>query len=213
MTDRFPDYDVLTKRDTPSWNPQTRRVVDQRIAMGEPEGVLSDSQRATLKAVIDRITPQPENRPPVNAAAVLMDKIASDAGDGFRPPDLPRVREAWTRGLDAIDDEARQRTDTPFAHLDGYRADQILTAIERGQVESPLWQALPPKTFWKHRLIPDVVSSYYAHPSAWSACGFGGPAAPRGYVRLSPNQRDPWEAAEVDDGRLLSSSFRNRHVG
>jgi hypothetical protein len=26
--------------------------------------------------------------------------------------------------------------------------------------------------------------------------GFGGPAAPRGYLRLGPDERDPWEARE-----------------
>ena len=38
----FPDYDVLAKRNTPSWNAQTREVVDRRLAIlsfhkiGEP---------------------------------------------------------------------------------------------------------------------------------------------------------------------------------
>ncbi|MGH6677602.1 MAG: gluconate 2-dehydrogenase subunit 3 family protein, partial [Bradyrhizobium sp.] len=36
----------------------------------------------------------------------------------------------------------------------------------------------------------------YAHPAAWSEIGFGGPASPRGYVRLGANRRDEWEAAE-----------------
>ena len=30
--DRYPGYDVLTKRDTPSWNEQTRAVIDARLA-------------------------------------------------------------------------------------------------------------------------------------------------------------------------------------
>ena len=36
MADRFPDYDVLAKRDTPSWNAQTRKVIDDRLATAEP---------------------------------------------------------------------------------------------------------------------------------------------------------------------------------
>ena len=36
--------------------------------------------------------------------------------------------------------------------------------------------------------------AYYAHPSAWNEIGFGGPASPRGYVRMDFNRRDPWEA-------------------
>ena len=31
--ERFPGYDVLAKRDTPSWNEQTRRAIDARLAI------------------------------------------------------------------------------------------------------------------------------------------------------------------------------------
>ena len=77
------------------------------------------------------------------------------------------------------------------------------------------WGDLPPKTFWKWRLISDIVSAYYAHPSAWSAMGFGGPASPRGYVRLDANRRDPWEASEEGEEHPLSLPARwlNRLVG
>lgn len=213
MADRFPDYDVLAKRDTPSWNAQTRRVVDARIALSEAEGVLTPVQRATLRALADRIAPQPEGRPPVNTAAILLDKLARDAGEGFRPAGLPRLVEAWQRGLDALDAEARARHTVAFASLDGGQIDALLTAVERGDVTPGAWGGLDHTLFWKWRLVPDIVSAYYAHPSAWSAMGFGGPASPRGYVRLGANRRDPWEAAEAGDGALISAAFRNRHVG
>ena len=38
-------------------------------------------------------------------------------------------------------------------------------------------------------------------PTAWSEIGWGGPASPRGYVRMDFDERDPWEAAEAKDGR------------
>ena len=71
---------------------------------------------------------------------------------------------------------------------------------------------MPSGLFWCWRLLPDVVAAYFSHPSAWSMMGFGGPAAPRGYVRLEANRRDGWEAAERDDGHLLGAAVRNRHV-
>ena len=46
-------------------------------------------------------------------------------------------------------------------------------------------------------LLKTVVGFYYAHPKAWNEIGFGGPASPRGYVRLGFSERDPWEAKEV----------------
>src|SRR3546814_2512855 len=55
MADRFPDYDVLAKRDTPSWNNQTRAAVDKRLALVEERSVLTDRQLRTLRAVAGRI--------------------------------------------------------------------------------------------------------------------------------------------------------------
>jgi hypothetical protein len=39
-----------------------------------------------------------------------------------------------------------------------------------------------------------VLAAFYSHPWAWNEIGFGGPAYPRGYARLSPGQREHWEA-------------------
>ena len=211
MTDRFPDYDVLKKRDTPSWNEKTRQVVDARIAVSEPDA-LGEPQRAILRRLVDRIVPQPEHRAPVNAAALVLQKIADNRGDGFRNARMPQIREAWQRGLDGIDGEARERFGTGFAALDDAQADSVISAIQTGAVQSDAWGDLPVDLFWSDRLIPDIVSAYYAHPSAWSAMGFGGPASPRGYVRLEANRRDPWEAAERADGHLIPAGERNSHV-
>lgn len=91
MTDPFPSYDVLAKRDTLSWNDPTRRAVDERLALAERDDVLDRRLRAVLCVVVERIVPQPEGRPLVNAAAILLDRIARDSGPGFRPVGLPRL--------------------------------------------------------------------------------------------------------------------------
>lgn len=197
MADRFPGYDVLTKRDTASWNEQTRRVVDARLALSERGDVLSRCQLATLNAVTARIVPQPVGRTPVNTVAILLDKLARDDRDGFRPAGLPPLVEAWTRGLDALEVEAQARHGMPCASLADGLLDVLLRAVEAGETTSSAWAELDPTLFWNWRLIPDLVAAYYAHPSAWSAMGFGGPASPRGYVRLDANRRDPWEASEA----------------
>jgi hypothetical protein len=45
-------------------------------------------------------------------------------------------------------------------------------------------------------LVSDVVHVYYAHPWAWDEIGFGGPAYPRGYMRLERGEPEPWEVEE-----------------
>lgn len=212
MADRFPGYDVLAKRDTPSWNAKTRAVVDERISLAERGGVLSEAQLVTLRALADRIVPQPEGRAPVNTVAILLGKIAGEEGDGYRHHELPPLHEAWSRGLDALEAEAQARYGAAFACLDGDDADALLRCVDRGETVGDAWGAMKPDVFFHWRVLPDVVSAFYAHPSAWSAIGFGGPASPRGYVRMGANRRDPWEAAEAGDGSIIPARLRNRHA-
>jgi hypothetical protein len=49
--------------------------------------------------------------------------------------------------------------------------------------------------FWS-LLVGDCVSAYYSHPWAWDEIGFGGPAYPRGYMRLENGLPEPWEVNE-----------------
>src|SRR5581483_11429335 len=106
---------------------------------------------------------------------------------------------AWQKGLDAIAAEARNRHGKSFEELPPEDQDALLTDIQHNRVESRYWDDLPAGGFFVHHLLKQVVGVYYSHPAAWSEIGFGGPASPRGYVRLGFNRRDPWEAAEAHD--------------
>lgn len=196
MADRYPGYDVLDKRNTASWDEKTRDVIDRRLALREDRTAVTPEQLATLRLVVDRIAPSPEGRRPANTLAMVLEKIARDEGDGYRPASFPRVRECWRRALDAIEAEAQVRHNCPFARLDGVAADAILADIEKGEVRASAWTIMRPETFFRWRLLPDILVAHWSDPSLWSAMGFGGPASPRGYVRLAANTRDAWEAEE-----------------
>lgn len=201
MADRYPGYDVLAKRGTPSWNARTRAVIDERLSLAERTDVLNGVQRETLHAVAARIVPQPEGRAPVNLSAILLDRLSEvESMDGYRHAALPPALEAWRRGLDATEAETQQQHGLSFVLLAPAQADKLLQQVESGRAAHPAWGDMPPALFWTWRLLPDLVSAYWSHPSAWSAMGFGGPAAPRGYVRLGANRRDPWEAEEKHVG-------------
>jgi hypothetical protein len=215
MTERFPGYDVLAKRGTQSWNPQTRRVVDERLATDpEAHAFFSDAEWQTLKVVCRRIIPQPADRErPVPLAAMVDEKLATDATDGYRDARLPPMGEAWRRGLAALDAEAIARHGRSVAELEGAEADGLLGAAQQGLLTDAAWGGMSAELFFKQRIIPDIVGAYYAHPVAWSEIGFGGPAAPRGYVRLDFDRRDPWEASEARPGREAAALRENRRVG
>ena len=72
---------------------------------------------------------------------------------------------------------------------------------------------MPCRLFFSARVLHDVVAAYYAHPTSWNEIGFGGPASPRGYVRMGFDKRDPWEAAEAKVGAEADAERKNRDVG
>ena len=88
MSERYPGYDVLAKRHTPSWNEKTRQVIDERLAMPREPRYLSQAEWLVLEAICDRIVPQPRTRPPVPLAAMVDAKLFENRGDGYRdyPP-------------------------------------------------------------------------------------------------------------------------------
>jgi len=208
---RFPGYDVLTKRQSPSWNEQTRRVIDRRLAMPREPRFLSTDEFRTLDAVCARIMPQPGNREPVPLAAMIDGKLFEDKRDGYRDHRLPPLREAWRQGLRGIEAEARRRHNVGFAELDGAEQDALLRAMQEGTIAGD-WDGMPPKIFFEKRLLFDIVTHYYGHPTAWSEIGFGGPASPRGYVRMDFDRRDPWEAAEAEPGHEAEARTENARV-
>jgi len=195
----YPGYDVLSKWHSPSWNEQTRQIISARLDDVPERRFLSEAEWALLEAVCARLMPQPDRAAPVPIAPFVDQKLAENQGDGYRYADMPPMREAWRRGLAAIEAESRERYGASFAELPEADQDELLKAIEAGRVDGEHWRGLPPKRFFKALLVKQVVTIYYAHPSAWSEIGFGGPASPRGYVRLGFDERDPWEAKAGHD--------------
>jgi hypothetical protein len=194
----YPDYDVVAKWNSPSWNDQTRVVLAKRLSKVPTRRFFDELQYETLKAVCDRVMPQPERsvKDKVPIAPWIDDRLARNVTNGTRYPPLSPQQECWKRGMDAIEAEAKHRFGRSFHKLDPAEQDILLRAIDHGDVQVPNWAKLPPQMFMRKLLLRQIVEVYYAHPSAWSEIGFGGPASPRGYLRLGINRRDPWEGEE-----------------
>jgi hypothetical protein len=192
----YEDYDVLAKWDTPSWDDRTREVIRQRLTQVPSRRFFSTTEWQTLEAACARLIPQPDRSTPIPIVPWIDEKLHRDWRDGFRYADMPPMRDAWRLGLQGIDQEGRARFGTDFSTLPGVDQDAVLRAIQAGEVSGGVWDRLPAKRFFTTVLLKEVVGEYYAHPAAWSEVGFGGPASPRGYVRLGENQRDSWEGRE-----------------
>ena len=194
MTARYPGYDVLAKWDGPSFNDVTRAVIAERLHDVPERRFFDVTEFALLEAVCDRLLPQPDRTDPVPIAPFVDAQIADGIGEGFRRPGMPLPGDVWRRALAGNETTARQRFGQGFTALAAVDRDSVLTAVQTGDVDRAAFAGLDPDHVFSAIILKTVAGIYYSHPAAWSEIGFGGPASPRGYVRLGLDRRDPWEA-------------------
>lgn len=193
----YPGYDVLQKWDSPSWNDITRQVVRQRLECVPSRQFFTQDEWDLLEAVCNRIIPQPDRGEFAIPLVPWIDqRLSRGEGEGYRYADMPPGDVAWRKGLKGIEQESRRLFQSGFAELQAEQQDEVLRTVQRGDVEGDAWEGLSVSRFFSGLLLKEVVGIYYSHPAAWSEIGFGGPASPRGYVRLGMDQADSWEAEE-----------------
>ena len=213
MTDRYPAYDVLAKRWTESWNEATRQAIDRRLTVGREPRFFCAAEWRTLGALCERILPQPKSRAPVPLPAYVDQKISEGRLDGYRYAQMPPPGDAWKRGLAALERASEEAHGAAFHTLSGEQQDDLLHRMQHGDLTGEAWGDMPCKLFFEHRVIADITHAYYGHPTAWNEIGFGGPASPRGYVRMGLDRRDPWEAAEASsEEEQVRARRKNSHV-
>lgn len=152
-----------------------------------------------MQAVCDRLLPQDDRDeghkiPVIN---YIDDRLYNRRIDGYRFEDMPPDHEAHRLGLQAIEAIARHLYHASFVELEPLQQDTVLKSIHDAQPPAAhdIWQKMPIHRFWL-LLMQDVIDAYYSHPYAWDEIGFGGPAYPRGYMRLEGGKSEPWEVAE-----------------
>jgi hypothetical protein len=202
MDERYPGYDVLEKWDSPSFDALTRDVIRRRLEAIPERRFFTAGEFRTLQAVAAQLTAQDDGAETVPVAPWIDADLFEGRGAGFRHADLPPDPDLWRIALAGIEAEALARHSQGFADLLIDKQDAILRVVQTGEVAADHFEGLPVARLF-NAILSAVVGIYYAHPAAWSEIGFGGPASPRGYVRMGLDQRDPWEAP-LSNGRPRS---------
>jgi hypothetical protein len=190
----YENYDVLAKWNTPSFDDVTLGVLSQRLSDIPARRFFSEEEIALLTAIVERLAPSFPASPASLIALWIDDRLERNLGEGFRGEGAPPMRESWRLGLAAIDGEARRRLSSSFVAINAEERDAALRTIQSGDVDAALSPGLDPASFFTDTLLKTIAGLVYSHPCAWNDIGFGGPASPRGYVRLGFDARDPWEA-------------------
>jgi hypothetical protein len=185
MHGRYPDYDVLANAG--HWDETTRRAILERVEHPPPLRFFTEAEARVLGPFLDVVLAQ-DAEPRIPVLAMVDAKLHEGRLDGFRYAHMPDDRETWrlvARALDGFADlRAGERYDVVAAFADG-RLDGLDVDA------SSAWSVV----------MRGALAAFYSHPWAWNEIGFGGPAYPRGYMRLQPGHagREPYEGEEAFD--------------
>jgi hypothetical protein len=185
---RFPDMDVLAEAG--NWDEVTRKAVLARVEDVPDIRFFTAPEAETLGRFLDVFLAQ-DGDPRVPALELLDAKLHDGRLEGYQHVGLPGDGELWRTLATALDEAAGGS----FATVSDEMALQLVDDLSEGKLAAPALAGLDQKLVWK-TVTGHAVEAFWSHPWAWNEMGFPGPAYPRGYMRLGPGQREPYEAFE-----------------
>lgn len=198
MYGRYPDYDVFANAD--HWDPVTREMLEKRVGDPPPIRFFTAEEAGTLRAFCDTVTGQ-DREPKIPVINYVDEKMfeADEKGlDGYQHAGMPDDREVWRLVARGLDEEARRRGGGSFREASGEDRERIVGGFAKAELSGDTWEDLSVSLAWSV-VMRSVLSSFYSHPWAWNEIGYGGPAYPRGFMRLKAGQKEPWEGDEALD--------------
>ncbi len=197
MIGRYPDFDVFDASGT--WDAATHRVVEDRMRLGGRAFEFFLPQEVpTLRAFSDVVLAQDED-PRVPVGEMVDEKLAAGRLDGYQYADMPDDRDTWHLVLSGLDESSRDERGHRFVELSPSEQEALVGRFAEGKLSGDSWQQLNQKRAWSVCLRM-LLSAFYSHPWAWNEIGFGGPAYPRGFMRLGPvGTREPFERPGATD--------------
>jgi hypothetical protein len=193
MHGRYPDYDVLEQ--SPHWDEVTRELVEKRERETPPIRFFTPEEVATLRPFCDVVTAQ-DGEPRIPVIEMVDRKMYEGELDGYRYDDMPDDTETWRLVAAGLDEVARARGAESFAAATDEQRYEICADFAAGELSGGVWEQIPPAKAWGV-VMRGVLAQFYSHPWAWNEIGYGGPAYPRGYMRLAQGEREPYEGEEV----------------
>lgn len=197
MVGRYPDYDVFDAVDT--WDAATRAVVMSRLQQPAALRFFTNAEEPTYRAFCDRAIAQ-DGEPRVPVAEMVDAKLAAGEHDGYQYAGMPDDGETWRIVLRGLDESACGIYGSAFATVPAADQRGVVARFAEGTVSSGAWAELSVKHAWQV-VMRMILSAFYAHPWAWNEIGYGGPAYPRGFMRLGAGgfSREPFEKRGATD--------------
>jgi hypothetical protein len=182
------------------WDEATRRKVLDRVYKVPPIRFFSPEEVALMEAIAAHLLPQDDRMPSRRIPLIpgIDHRLHTGRTSGYRFAEMPPDGVAYRLGLQAIERMSEKNHGKAFRALSWREQDELLKSIHDAQPKegaADIWARMPVHRFWA-LILQDCADVYYAHPWAWDEIGFGGPAYPRGYMRLENGEPEPWEVEE-----------------
>jgi Gluconate 2-dehydrogenase subunit 3 len=189
---RYSSYDVWEEHT--HWDDHTKKIVGSRRSPQVAKQFFSESEELLAQTVISVLVNDHRLEVLTFVTQHLDESLASPVGESQRKVGVPPQMQLYRLGLAGIEAESHARYGVDYVALKNAEQLAVLEEISAGRTKATeAWSQLAP-TEWFKRILRDVVDAYYSHPLVWSDIGYGGPAYPRGYVRVEKGLTDPWEA-------------------
>ncbi len=203
MIGRYPDFDVFDAAGT--WDEATSKVVRERLDVSRELHFFTPAETATVRAFCDVCVAQ-DGEPRIPVVEMIDEKLSAGRLDGYQYADMPDDRETWHLVLAGLDEEAKSHHGlASYAALDVRDQEAVVGQLADAELSGGSWDQLNVKRAWSV-CMRMILAAFYSHPWAWNEIGFGGPAYPRGYMRLGPTSTmEPFErpgATEEDPERV-----------
>jgi hypothetical protein len=202
MIGRYPDFDVFDAAGT--WDRATKRIVLARLAPPGPLRFFTPAEEPTLRAFCDTVLAQ-DDEPRVPVAEMVDAKLADGRLDGYQYADMPDDRDTWRLVLRGLEFTASTRPAmTSFPVSSPAARESVVAAFAAGTLSGGPWEHLNVSRAWSV-VMRATLAGFYSHPWAWNEIGFGGPAYPRGFMRLGgpgadgAGGREPFEKPGASD--------------
>lgn len=194
----YPTYDVLERQE--EWDDHTRAIVSKRLGPFQLK-VLSQAEQEMIRVLAQHLAYEERDEILSWVTAHIDQQLAQPYGESQRKSSTPPQKVLILAGLKALNKWAKSSFSKAFLKLDVDQQFSLISSLQLGHL-APLkdWDASLQQDLFK-KLVGLVMDAYYAHPWVWSEIGFGGPAYPRGYVRVELGLTDPWEARGISDGK------------
>jgi hypothetical protein len=194
----YPGFSTLAQKGF--WDAATRTKILQRVHQVPPLRFFNEQEALLMEIIVRHLLPQDDRHPSRRIPIVprIDERLHTGSIPGYRFAKMPPDGEAYRLGFKAIEQMADQAYGRTFRELSWREQEELLKSIHDAKPKegaAEIWKRMEIHRYWA-LLVQDCVEAYYAHPWAWDEIGFGGPAYPRGYMRLEHGEPEPWEVEE-----------------